>query len=133
MPLERANVTAASRCMLPTYPAFFGTVGLGLLLTPTTRLTETPAFAYANRVVDIHLWGTGFLILAIGFIATLALHRRRPYKLALGVAIVWMTLWAAVTVGAAFNDLASFTAWAWPAFIARACWASLISLEARET
>ena len=41
MPLDRAHVTAASRVMLPTYPAFFGGLGAGLLLTPTQRLTSS--------------------------------------------------------------------------------------------
>jgi 4-amino-4-deoxy-L-arabinose transferase-like glycosyltransferase len=132
MPLTRDNVTAASRRMLPTYPCFFGAIGLGLLLTPLDRLLQTPTFHYANDLISIRLWGAGFLALAAVFIAALLTHTRKTYQYALGVAIGWMTLWAVVAAASA-TDLGSFTAWAWPAFIARACWASLVSLETRET
>lgn len=132
MPLDPRHITAASRRMLPTYPAFFGIVGLGLLLTNHDRLIQTPAFNYADSIGGIRLWGAGFLTLAAAFVVALVLKRRRPYQIALTVAIVWMTLWAAVTAASAFIDLSSFTAWAWPAFIGRACWASLVSLETRE-
>jgi hypothetical protein len=130
--LTRDNVTAASRRMLPTYPAFFAVIGFGLALTPTARLVQTPTFDYANRLIPINWWGYGFLTLAVVFTACLLTHNRRAYELALGCGIAWMTMWAVGTVASAFYDLASFTAWAWPAFVARACWASLISLEVGE-
>lgn len=133
MPLDKAHITAASQRMLPSYPVFFGVVGAGLLLTPLHRLTQTPSFNYANSLFSIRWWGAGFLALAIAFIGALIAHRRKPYQIALGVAIAWMTLWSIVTATAALVDLSSFTAWVWPAFIARACWASLVSLETRET
>lgn len=133
MPLTRTNVTAASRRMLPTYPLFFGIIGLGLTFTSVDRLIETPAFAYANDFGSIRWWGVGFLVLTVVFTACLLLRRRKGYQLALGAAIVWMGIWALVTLGSAFYDVASFTAWAWPAFVARACWATLVSLEVRET
>lgn len=133
MPLDQAHVTAASRRMLPTYPLFFGIVGLGLLLTPLARLIQTPTFRFADGFVSIRLWGAGFLMLAAWFVVALAVKRRRSFQVALGVGIFWMTLWAVVTLASSFGDLSSFTAWAWPAFIARAQWASMISLETRET
>lgn len=133
MPLTRANMTAASQRMLPTYPAFFGVVGLGLLLTPIARLQQTPVFNFVDGYVGIRYWGLGFLTLAAWFIVALAVHRRRWYQIALGVGIFWMGLWAVVTLASSLGDLSSFTAWAWPAFIARAQWASLVSLETRET
>lgn len=133
MPLTRTNVTAASRRMLPTYPLFFGLIGVGLLVTPLPRLLATPAFSYAHDVVSIRAWAAAFLALAVAFAFCLIVGDRRAYQLALGAAIVWMTLWTIATIAAAFADLASFTAWAWPAFVARACWASLVSLESQET
>lgn len=133
MPLTKTNVTAASRRMLPTYPIFFATIGLGLLLTSHDRLIQTPTFHYADTFVSIRYWGAGFLALSLAFLAALALRRRRGYQIALTVAIVWMSLWAAVTAASTLTSPSSFTAWAWPAFIARACWASLVSLETRET
>lgn len=133
MPLTPDSVTRASRTMLPTYPAFFAIIGLGLALTPERRLIQTPAFRYADQLVDITWWGAGFLVLAVAFIAALIAHRRRAFQLALGVGVVWMSLWAVVTAFAALQDVASFSAWAWSAFVARACWASLVSLESRET
>ena len=133
MPLDRAHVTAASRVMLPTYPAFFGILGAGLVFTPTGRLTATPVFRYVDdHLLDIHLWGVGFLLLAAAFAAALLTHRRRVYQLALGCAIGWMSLWT-VLAAASAAETGSFTAWAWPAFVGVACWASLVSLETKET
>lgn len=133
MTLTRDTVTAASRIMLPSYPPFFAVIGMGLLLTPTSRLLATPAFNYADQLVSIRWWGAAFLLLAGVFVAALVLKQRRPYQFALTIAVTWMSLFAVVTAAAALKDMASFSAWAWSAFVARACYASLVSLEVRET
>lgn len=130
--LSRTTVTAASRIMLPTYVAFFAVVGLAMILTPQHRLHQTPAFAAADRVADLDLWGAGYTAIAAAMLLALVIARRSIYRAALAVAIVWMLAWACVTVTAAFHDLGGFAAWAWPAFVARACWASLVSLTTGE-
>lgn len=132
MPLTRENVTVASRVMLPAYALFFGTVGLSLLLTPQERLRQTPAFKYADRVIDLDVWGLCFLALAGGLFLALALHHRNLYRGMLGAAIVWMLAYATMTAVAAFNGQTTYAAWAWPTFVAVACWASLVSITSRE-
>lgn len=132
MPLTRTNVTAASRVMLPTYAVFFGIVGLGLVATPESRLHRTPAFAYADRWVDLTLWGAGYLVIAVALVVALALRSRRGYRSALSAGFVWMIGWAVLTLLAALQGDASYSAWIWPAFVAVACWASLVSLAAGE-
>lgn len=132
MPLTRTNITAASRVMLPTYALFFGAVGLSLVATPQARLHRTPAFEYADRWVDLTLWGTGYLAVAVALVLALALRNRRGYRTALAAGFVWMIGWAILTLLAAFNGAATYSAWIWPAFIAVACWASLVSLAAGE-
>lgn len=133
MPLTRANVTAASRIMLPTYPVFFASIAAGLLFTPLDRLVATPAWRFADQLVSLRLWGVGFGAVALGMAIAMLTHHRHRYKVALGVAVVWMTLWAGILASAfLFGDTSPF-AWTWPAFVARACYASLVSLETRET
>ena len=66
------------------------------------------------------------------FVAALVTQRRRAYQLALGCAIAWMSLWT-VLAAASAAATGSFTAWEWPAFVGVACWASLVSLETKET
>lgn len=132
MPLARTHVTAASRAMLPTYPVFFIAVGLSFTLTPVERLVATPGLRFADGFVPVGIWGLGFLAVATVLVAALLAHRRRVYQVGLGVAIVWLALWALILAISAFASTSSFTAWIWPAFVARACWASLVSLEVQE-
>lgn len=128
MPLSREYVTTASRVMLPTYPIFFGVVALSLILTPQARLRATPPFAYADRVLDLDLWGFGFLGVSLALIAALFTHDRRVYRGALSLAFVWSAMWSLLYVAAAFNGQTSYSAWVWPAFVAAACYATLRSL-----
>ena len=132
MPLDRAHVTTASRVMLPAYPVFFTGVGLSLTLTPEDRLKATPAFDYADRLIDLDVLGGGFLALAAAFVVALLIRRRSLYQQMLSVAVVWMTAYAALMLVSALDGRASFSAWTWPGFIALACWASLRSLAVRE-
>lgn len=120
--------------MLPTYPLFFVVVGLSLALTGD-RLLATPGFRYADTLLPLEAFGVGFLVTAAVLVAALVLDRvgsRRTYQHALAAALVWMLGWTGVMVAAAVEDLASFSAWVWPAFVARACWASYVSLELGE-
>lgn len=132
MPLTREHVTAASRIMLPTYPVFLLVVGLNLTFTSDARLLASPGLSYAARSFDLTFWGIGFLTVALVLAAALLVHRRHWYQVGLGVAISWLLIWTGVLALAALNGGASPTAWVWPAFIARACWASLVSLEVGE-
>lgn len=132
-PLTRSSVTAASRIMLPTYPIFAGLIGINFVTLGAPIIKDSPALRYATTIADLEVWGYGFLIVASILGISLCLHRRQGYEVALSVMIVWMTIWACVMVAAAFYGNASPTAWAWPAFVARAGWASLVSVKTGET
>lgn len=132
MTLDRANVTVASRVMLPTYPVFFVGFGSALLLTPARVMQATPAFHTAAGVMPLPTWG-GLLIAAAVFqVFALLVHRRSVYIAALSVAFASMVAWAVVFAYAAASGGAPWTAPMWPAFIAVACYATIRSLEARE-
>lgn len=135
MPLDRAHVTVASRVMLPTYPMLAGVLGAGFLFTPEPILLETPIYRSMAHLAPLHFWGAGLLLIAAIQLVALALYQRRGrglYQYALGLLAVWMAAWAGVCVVAYFGGEASPVAWVWPAFAARCCWASMLSLAARE-
>jgi hypothetical protein len=133
MPLSRHTVTAASRVMLKIYPPFATIVGLSFVITPRRRLMDSPSLRFLDGLVPLNLLGWGFLLVASGMLFALLRHERRTYQLALGVMIVWMFAYTVATVASAFYGQASFSAGAWPAFVCAACWATLLSLETRET
>jgi hypothetical protein len=66
-------------------------------------------------------------------VAALLLHRRTGYQYALALMLAWLAIYTAVTVWSAIHGQASFSAWVWPCFVMRACWATLISLQAHES
>lgn len=132
MPLTKKSVTLASRVMLPIYPAFALSVGISFVATPLGRLLASPTLQFANEVFPLRLWGYGFLTVAVVLIAALLVNNRRTYLIALAVMCVWMAFYTAVTAWSAFSGGGSFSAWTWPAFIAVACWATMLSLAARE-
>lgn len=132
MPLTRATVTIASRVMLPAYPVFAAIVGFSFVTTPRERIEATASLRYADQVVPLPLWGGAFVAVAALLAVALAAHSRRLYQAVLGLMAVWMLIYSFVLIGSALYGLASWSAWAWPSFIACACWASLLSLESKE-
>lgn len=132
MPLDRAHVTIASRVMLRVYPLFAAGVGVSLAFTPRARLLATPTFRYLDGIVSLRAWGVAFLGLAVVLAFAWVSHKRELYQVALSLMLVWMGIYTVVTLFSAIQGQASFAAWTWPAFIMCACWASLLSLWARE-
>lgn len=133
MTLDRANVTRASRVMLPAYPLFFTAFSLALLLTPPEVMRATPSFRTAAGIMPLQTWGIILLGVALFQFAALAVRRRTMYLAALSVGLVCMGLWALVFAYAAARGGAPWSAPIWPAFIAVACYATMRSLESRET
>jgi hypothetical protein len=134
VPLTRATITVASQRMLPTYPVLATIVGLTFVLTPSADLRHNAeAFVYIDAGIGLHLWGWGFLFAAALMTIALVVRQRVLYQAVLAVFIVWLVLFAGVLAVAAMHEAASWSAWAWPAFGARACWASFLSLDSRET
>lgn len=133
MPLNRRNVTIASRVMIPTYVEFAIVVGLGWIFTPRHVLLATPSLRYADGIVPIQFWGLVFLVIAVVMAAAMVSEYRRGYVTALGALMLWLAVWMLVLIAAALHGQASFSSWVWAYLPVRACWASMLSLEARET
>lgn len=133
MPLDRANVTAASRITLPMYPILYLGVGLAFLLQDATR-TSGPAFDVAKNLAPIHAWGWVFALVGLAETAALLSHRRRLYVLALIPGAGLAGFWAVVVAGSAFGSpLVSYTSGMWVAGMAVAQAASARSLARHET
>jgi hypothetical protein len=92
----------------------------------------TPALSFAADHLALTTWGLGFLTVGVLLTGALVVHKRNVYKLGLGVAIVWLCIWSALLAWSAIEGGGSPAGWVWPMFVARACWASLVSLEVGE-
>lgn len=132
MPLTRATVTIASRVMLPVDLVFFAIVAVSFLTTPLDRLRATPGLEYVDDVSGIRFVGCIFAAAALLLAAAMLRQNRKLAQMVLGGSAAWLAIFAVAMVGAAVFDQASWSAWAWPAYVASACWASLLSLESRE-
>lgn len=127
--LSRATVTVASRVMLPAYPTLALYIGVVYATDPGARLSGSSAFPFLPTPV----WGAGFVVAGVALTVALLAGRRTLYLLALAPLLVWLLVWAvALGVNAVTSD-GSFSAPAFPAFTAVACWASMLSLNSRET
>lgn len=132
MPLDRDHMTVASRIMLPTYVALFTGLGIAAALTPIDRLVATPFFRYANHLMSMRAWGGLFIACGLLMLVALLRQSRTLYQYALLVCGLSMAVWSVVAVVGIWFEPISFSAWLWPAFATRACWASNKSLERGE-
>jgi hypothetical protein len=131
VPLTRESVTAASRVMLPAYVLFFAALGGNYILTPTSRLLDSPGLRYANGVMPLRVWGALFLISAALMLIALGTHKRILYRYALLLCGLTMLLLTIVYILAAFHSDATPAGWIWPALVVAACAASYRSITAR--
>lgn len=128
-PLSRSTVTLGSRVMLPTYPAFALYIGFVYATDPAARLAGSSAFPLLPTAV----WGAGFVTAGAVLVAALLVGRRSLYVFSLSPLLLWLLVWAAALGGNAAVADGSFSAPAFPAFIAVTCWATMLSLASRET
>lgn len=132
MPLTRATVTAASRIMLPCYPALAAWIGLAYLFGDPSR-TNTPSFQVARDLMPMRGWGCVFLAIAVLLLVGYALRSRDVTVFVLSMATVAYLMWAAFFVWALLTAPdASLVAPAWPLFSALACTASATSIARLE-
>lgn len=132
MPLTRANVTVASRVMLPAYTIFFAIIGAGLITTPFQRLSASPMLRYADTIMSVRIWGALFVACALLMLAALARQHRTMFRFALLICFFSMVLWTIVAALGVLYEPVSYSAWAWPAMIAAACMATNRSLAKGE-
>lgn len=122
------NVTVASKIMLPAYVGMFTVIAMNFLFINPVTLKKSPGLSYADGVLNIQGWGILFAGVVIMMVISLVRRHRDLFRYALIVAGICMTLWAGVMLGAAVFGDASYSAWAWPLFVAAACVASNRSL-----
>lgn len=131
MPLTRATVTVAQRVMVPVNIVFAAALGYGYTFE-ATRLVTSPPYRSANEILPLPVWGVGFLGVAAWLTLAAVTSRRSVFVAGLAWLGVWMAVWAGVFIAVYFKGDASFLAWTFPAYVAAACWASMLSLLARE-
>jgi hypothetical protein len=132
MPLDKQNMTVASRIMLPAYVLVFGWVGLNWLVTPLDRLHESPGLQFLDLMVNLR--GVGLVLVIAGALIALALAttRRDMARYALILAGTCMSLLLVAFLIAPFFSSASPSAGAWPFLGVCACLASYRSVTVYE-
>lgn len=132
MPLNKANMTVASRVMLPCYVLVFGWVGLNWLITPLHRLHESPGLQFLDTALDLR--GVGILLITAALLIALALvtARRDLARFALILAGICMFALLVAFIVAPFLSSSSPSAGAWPFLGVCACLASYRSVTAYE-
>lgn len=132
MPLDRENMTAASRIMLPAYVIFFAWVGVTYLLAPRDRLNDSPTLRYTDTVIDLRALGSLLLLSAALMLVALITHRRDASRYALTLAGICHAVIFVVFLFASIETNASPAAAAWPFLGLAACRASYRSVTINE-
>lgn len=133
MQLDRANMTRASRIMLPVYVVVFFWLGLNFTLTDKSRLAASPTLRYAdNYVVNLRALGILLLFAALLLLIALLTKRRDAARYTLMVAGICFTILFFIFLTATFKAEASPSAAAWPFLGVAGCAASYRSITAYE-
>lgn len=131
MPLDRAHLNPALRIMVPAFVIFFAVIGVNFIAN-TPRLGLSPMLQYADGLMPLQVWGGLFLFCSLLMAAAMVRHHRGMYRYGLLVCCLSMILWTLVAIAGAVVEPVSFSAWAWPALIAAAAFATNRSLERRQ-
>lgn len=132
MTLTRATVTAASRIMLPVDAILSAWIGAAWALQSDAR-TAIPSLYALRHVWPISATGAVLVILAVAVTVGLLLHNRAITAMALGASVVaYVFLAVAISWSLAGGQVASWSAPAWPLYVAVAHFASLVSLAQYE-
>lgn len=132
-PLTRDHMTRSLRIMVWVYPTFGLVYGYLLFTTPQRELKVSEAFVFADRFMDLGLWGILYLVVGIVQVGLLLTGRRAGYVLALSVFFIGMAIWTVVFAGAVVHTGAVPMAPMWPAFLCISTVAAMKSLVAQET
>lgn len=133
MPLDRENVTAASRIMLPAYIVLNSGFGMVLILDPTNTIKNARALRWQDGVLDLSAWGAWLTLLALLLaFAWFRNHNRDLGSFAIAVsAVSWLVFGGAWAV-AIWTDGATPLGPMLAAFVVTAHYASLKSIVRRD-
>lgn len=132
MPLDRANMTRASRITLPTYVLFFGWVGLNYLITDLDRLDKSPTLRFVDDVLDLRTLGMVLTLASLLMLGALLTKRRDTARYALVLAGICFAILFAAFLAASLRAEASPSAAAWPMLGFVGCVASYRSITSHE-
>jgi hypothetical protein len=122
MPFDRAHLNTPSRIMAPVCAVFFAVIGSNFAAGTFGRADASPMLRYANTLMPIPVWGALFIVCALLMVAAMVRGSRMVYRYALLVCSFSMVVWSLVAVAGIFVEPVSYSAWAWPAFVAAVCW-----------
>jgi len=131
MPLTKANVTAASRIMLPTYIVLTGVIGIVYTFDPLGRLDGVAALAAQRWIMGGQMWPWGLVFLGLSAVMLAAFRQKRRewFVFALYGCAVTFAMWSVLYAVSIFLDpVTSLLAPVYPLFVVRACRASAKSL-----
>lgn len=132
MPPLRASITVAQRVMTIVNTLGAAALGYGYSFEANQLLTA-PAYQSVDRILPLQVQGIGFIGIALLLAGGLVAERRAVHV----AGLAWLTLWLAglavmLVAGWTHGDV-TFLAWVLPAWVAAACWASMLTLLAEET
>ncbi len=133
MPLDRRNVTIASRVMLPAYALLNGAFAAAFITDPQSRLTLTPSLDIARAFMPLWAWGLVWFTLASFMVMALVVHHRGVFVGVLSANVAVWAIWGVlVEVAVTTQPNVSYLAGVLPWFVAAASFASMLSLLNRE-
>ncbi len=133
MPLDRRNITVASRIMLPAYGLFAMVTGLLYLTDPGGALNNAPALRYQDKVMPWEIWGGWLMLISVSMTVIWArYHHRMVFSFVLAIfSVTWVVIggtWAAAAIADQASPMGPFFA----LFVATAACASIASLVNRD-
>lgn len=132
MPLTRATITIAQRVMTVANPALAAAFGYGYVFE-ADRLRQAPAYRSIDLLIPLELQGIGYLGIATLLGLGLLIRHRGVHVAGLAWLMAWTGILGVLLVVGWLKDDVTFLAWVLPAYVAVACWASMLSLLAKET
>lgn len=130
--MHRTTVTRASRIMLPAHAAFSTALGTAWVLQADER-TAIPSLYALREIWPIQ--ATGGVLLGLGVLGVVAMltHRRTLAATCLMAGCIgYVLLTVAILWSLPVMPTASYSAWLWPAYVASAHLATVLSLAADE-
>lgn len=131
MPLTRSTITIAQRVMTIANTALAAAFGYGYVLE-ADRLRLAPAYRSIDARIPLQVQGAGYIGIALLLALGLIVHKRLVHVAGLAWLLAWTGALAVLLVIGWAKHEVTFLAWVLPAYVAAACWASMLSLLARE-
>lgn len=131
MPLTRATITIAQRVMTVANTALAGAFGYGYVFEADT-LRGAPAYRSIDRVIPLEAQGVGYIGIAILLGLGIIIHSRVVHVAGLAWLMAWTASLSGLLVYGWVKGDVTFLAWVLPAYVAAACWASMLSILTRE-